>query len=103
MTTPAPSQSRRVCRSTALWRRAGSSILVLPLDGDSDGEVVRLDGPAALLWQLVDEPTGVAELMDLLADLHGLDTEDVASGLPGALEELRRAKVLDVVTEGPTS
>lgn len=76
------------------WRRAAGVVVVLTLDNEL---ALRLEGPAAMLWEALDEPATLEELVDVLAGLYGSDPEVVRPVIAASLDDLcdRCVVVLD--------
>ena len=70
-----------------LWRRTSSGVVLLP-PGSPDP--VQLGGAAALVWDLLEEPTSVAEATDLLARACGEDPSHVRPNVEDVVDELCR-------------
>lgn len=87
MTEPAWRRS-----TTTLWRRTTTGVVLLPA---SASEPVRLAGAAALVWDVLEEPTPVSEATELLARACGEDPSDVRSEIEALLAELRRLGAVD--------
>lgn len=75
----------------ALWRRSGLRVLV---DVPSRGVPLLLEGPAALAWTELSQPTAEEALVRTLAARFNVSTEVVAAELPAVLDELERAGAL---------
>jgi hypothetical protein len=73
-----------------VWRRSGGQILVL--GPHSDGFLV-LSGTGAVTWELLTEPIGEEELVELLADGFDTDEEQVADTLRPFLAGLAKAGI----------
>lgn len=61
-------------------------------DPRTDGTHV-LNGTAAVVWFLTDGKRTVADVESELADLYGLDREDVATDVSNVLQGFRRARL----------
>ena len=77
------------CRrsATTLWRRTTTGVVVLPV---AASEPVRLTGAAALVWDLLEEPTSTDEATDLRARACGEDRSRVRPDVEAVVEELLR-------------
>jgi hypothetical protein len=79
------------------WRRVGGEVVLAP-PGREDFDV--LAGTGAVVWELLDEPRTVAEVVGVLAELYGMaegdidgDVGELVSALvqTGAIEEIGEA------------
>lgn len=77
----------------AVWEDDGQTVYAV---APADGEIVVLDGSAALIWRLLDDGDH-RPLTTRIADLTGGDPADIAAALPGFLADLRRRHL--VVTD----
>lgn len=68
-----------------VWRRTMDGIVVLPGQGQ---EPIALLGAAASLWELLGEPLTAEEIVAALAELYGVDTEQVSSEIGATLDGL---------------
>jgi hypothetical protein len=71
-----------------VWRRSDSKVALLCKARD---ELLVLSGTGAVTWELLAEPIGEQDLIELLADEFGADPEDVASALRPFLTGLAEA------------
>ena len=77
----------------ALWRRAyPNRVLVLPPGAE---EPVLLEGTAASIWELLEEPCSADELGRALSDVYGADEALVAADLAPAVDDLTARRVLE--------
>ena len=83
-------------RPDALWRRLTDGVLVLAPDGD--GEPLAVLGPAAVVWDLIAEPTPVEEVTSALVGAFGVDESVVARDVSAVIEALEANDLL--VTQG---
>jgi hypothetical protein len=74
-------------RDDVLWRQH-AGVLVLALAGEPDAPPATLTGPASALWLALDQPTGLDELADLLADAFDADRTSVGRTLADLLGSL---------------
>jgi len=72
-----------------LWRRSDERVLLL---APGDDDALLLDGSGGAVWQALAEPHSVAELVDVLARLHGV--------APTAIADDVGATILDLVAHG---
>jgi hypothetical protein len=77
---------------TTLWRRTTTGVVLLPAEAT---EPVRLAGAAALVWDLLEEPTPVSEATELLSRACGEDPSGVRTEIEALLAELRRLGAAD--------
>jgi hypothetical protein len=56
-----------------------------------------LRGSAAILWDLLERPTSLADLVDELAELYQENPERIESDLRASLDEMRELSVIDDV------
>jgi hypothetical protein len=68
-----------------LSRRVGSDVLVARLEA---GDVHELSGGASALWQALDASMTLAELIDALADLHGVQRSEIAAQVEACVDSL---------------
>jgi coenzyme PQQ synthesis protein D (PqqD) len=54
-------------RDDVLWRRSLDSVILLPVGVD---EPLTLPGTGASVWDLLEEPASLAELVAILADAY---------------------------------
>jgi Coenzyme PQQ synthesis protein D (PqqD) len=87
-TDPRPAEATLAwCRAEpVLWRRTLGGVVVLSAHGPA--EPMELRGPAAGIWELLTEPMTTAELVATLAATYGIEAEQVAGDVGGALETL---------------
>lgn len=72
-------------RSDVLWRRSDERVLLLPTGED---DALLLDGSGCAVWQALAEPRSIAELVDLLAHLHGVAPAAIADDVSTAITAL---------------
>jgi hypothetical protein len=63
---------------------ADEVLLASPAGGDVD----RLEGSAAEVWDLLEEPRSMEDLVSTLARAYGVPAEQVRSGVEALLREL---------------
>lgn len=68
--------------------------VILGLD---DGIYYGLDGVGAMVWELLREPRGVAELRDAVTAAYDVDPTTAEEDLLGLLRELAERRLVDVV------
>lgn len=66
-------------------RRFAGEVLLTAQGRD---EVDRLDGTAAVVWTLLDEPRSVGELVGELSETYGASRAEVEDGVRALLEDL---------------
>ena len=76
-------------RDDVLWRRSLDAVIVLPVGAD---EPSTLPGTGAIVWDLLEEPATVAELVAILADAYEED--------PAVVDHDVRALLADLETLG---
>lgn len=89
-------------RHTATPRRSADLVLAQTDEGSllvtpAGRPLVRLNDPAAALWQVCDGSTSVDEISDAVAALVG--TDDVVEHVHTALDELVTLGALEMVDE----
>ena len=72
---------------STLFRRTSAGVVLLP-PGSPDP--VQLGGAAALVWDVLEEPTSVAEATDILARACGEDPSHVRPDVEDVVDELCR-------------
>ena len=72
-------------REDVLWRRSLDSVILLPIDAD---EPVTLPGTGASVWDLLDEPATVDQLVVVLAEAYDADPATVEHDVRALLGEL---------------
>ncbi|MEJ7846373.1 MAG: PqqD family protein [Acidimicrobiales bacterium] len=87
-------QARYVRAADVLWRRTAATVVLLAADDD---EVFELGGTAVALWDALAEPATLEEATAQLAAHYGVAVGVVATDVVGAVEDLVRRRVLDVV------
>ena len=88
----------RYQRSTeAFSRRVGSDVLVTV---PADDRVHELSGGASAVWADLSVPRTVVDLVDRLAQIHGVAREDVAGQISGCIDTFL---ALGIVEEEPGS
>ena len=95
MPIPAAGSVARRRRDTTLTRRTPRAVLILP---DGADEPLRLDGPAAAVWDELSAPLTDEALVERVATRTGVPAAEVgrdvivtrtALGLIGAITEVR--------------
>ncbi len=74
-----------VARAAVLWRRSGDQILIRRRGND---EIVVLAATAASLWDCLQTPRPMAELVDELGRLHETDPNQIAPDVQAAVDVL---------------
>ena len=91
----APNEQPRYCRAgDALWRTAGTGILVLPAGAKGPVAVV---GAGRALWDVLASPMTLDEVATVLARRFGLPAEDVELAIGPVLADLGSLGAVDVV------
>ena len=78
----------------ALWRAAGTGVLVLPAGGK---EPVAVVGAGRALWEVLATALTTAEAAALLADRFAVPEEDVQLAIQSVLADLSAVGALDVM------
>jgi hypothetical protein len=74
-----------------LWRRSGGRVILLSPSADRPAVVA---GTGAAVWELLERPRLVDELVDELAARYGSDRASVERDLSSFLDELQARQVL---------
>jgi hypothetical protein len=83
----------RYRRSTEVLTRAfGDEMLVTAADDD---EVVRLEGPGLAVWEVLEAPRSLPEMVSILADAYQTSPDMVTSGVTTLLAELQRRGLIE--------
>jgi hypothetical protein len=82
-------------RDDVLWRRSLDAVILLPTEAE---EPVTLPGTGAVVWDLLEEPTTLAELVETLTALYGEAPSVVEHDVATLLAELED---LGAVTQAP--
>jgi hypothetical protein len=91
-TSPAGATSPRWERHPrALWRRSSDRVIVLPPD---QSDLLLVEGTGAVIWELLEHPTGEHELVDLLSRATGTDQSVIAPEVAAFLEQLAAEHVI---------
>jgi hypothetical protein len=72
-------------REDVLWRRSLDSVILLPVGVE---DPVTLPGTGASVWDLLEEPASLAELVAILADAYDADAGVVEHDVRALLAEL---------------
>jgi hypothetical protein len=75
----------------ALWRRSSDRVIVLPPD---QSELLLVEGTGAVIWELLEHPTGEHELVDLLSRATDTDRSVIAPEVAAFLEQLAAEHVI---------
>jgi len=81
-----------VRRSDALWRRTNSGVVVL---GVSATRPTIVTGPAADLWELLEAPVRIDDVIDQIARLHGTTGGRVRADVTAVLETWTRDRAIE--------
>lgn len=68
-----------------LWRRTIGGVVLLP---EHASDPIHLAGAAALVWDLLEEPTTISEATDLLARACAVDPAQVRDDVDDVLRQL---------------
>ncbi len=82
-------------RDDGLWRRSLDAVILLPVGVD---DPMTLPGTGASVWDLLEEPASLAELVAILADAYEEDPTVVEHDVRTLLTELEG---LGAVTRDP--
>ncbi len=82
-------------RDDVLWRRSLDAVILLPVGVD---DPMTLPGTGASVWDLLEEPASLAELVAILADAYEEDPTVVEHDVRTLLTELEG---LGAVTRDP--
>ena len=91
---PEPDSVRYRRAGDALWRAAGTGVLVLAVGAK---EPVAVVGAGRALWDVLETARTTAEAAALLADRFAVPAEDVQLAIEPVLADLAAAGALDVV------
>ena len=72
-------------RADVLWRRSLDAVILLPVGVD---EPLTLPGTGAIVWDLLEEPASLVELIATLAEAYGEDPAVVEHDVTNLLAEL---------------
>jgi hypothetical protein len=72
-------------RDDVLWRRSLDAVILLPVGAD---EPVTLPGTGAIVWDLLEEPATLPELVATLAEAYEEDPAVVEHDVVALLTEL---------------
>jgi hypothetical protein len=72
-------------RDDVLWRRSLDAVILLPVGADDPR---TLPGTGAIVWDLLEEPTSLAELVATLAEAFEEDPAVVEHDVSALLAEL---------------
>jgi hypothetical protein len=67
----------------------------------ANGEYAGLAGTAVRIWELIDQPTTLGEVIDTLAAEYGVPRSECAPDIVQSLEGLRRKGLVDTVEVEP--
>jgi hypothetical protein len=97
VTQPDARGPRYLRSQTALHRRMGTDVLVTT---PTDPEVHQLSGGAVGVWEALDSPLALDELVARLAREHALGGARIAEQVRRCVEELARLGVLEECRDG---
>lgn len=78
-------------RPDVLWRRSVEAVI---LGAASGGDPVTLTGTGAAVWDLLEEPTTLADLVAVLAAEYGADPAVVEHDVAALLADLQALGVV---------
>lgn len=81
-------------RADALWRRALSTVVVLPAGAE---EPLTLAGTGPALWELLAEPRTLSSLVNTLSAAYDVEPEVVEADIAPIVELLVAAQALEAV------
>jgi hypothetical protein len=85
--------TRRLRQSSCTpWRRVGSEVILAP-PGREDFDVLSDSG--AIVWELLEEPSTEAELVNTLASLYGVGEEQIAGDVNALLSTLLQSGAIE--------
>lgn len=61
-------------------------------------EIVVLKGPSAVIWEILEQPTGSESLISEIKDIYGVSRETVAPSVLAFLQELREQGLIQLDT-----
>jgi len=76
---------------STLWRRTLDGVVVLPFDAP---EPLVLRGPAASIWELLEQPMTRSELIDAIVTMYAVGSGEVDADVSGAVATLVDAGAL---------
>jgi hypothetical protein len=80
--------------SDVLVRSFADEVLLADSAG---GDVQRLEGSAAVVWELLGEPRSLAHLVEMLARVYGMPEERISADVrPVVLDLLNRGWLIEV-------
>lgn len=80
-----------------LWRRTVAGVVLLP---EHSSDPVQLMGGAALVWDLLEDPTTETEATDLLARACAVEPDRVRADVGAVLERLAGLGAVAAETPG---
>jgi hypothetical protein len=80
-------------RDDVLWRHALDAVVLFPEGAD---EPVVLPGTAAVVWDLLEEPVTLAELVDVLVAAYDGDRSTIECDVTALLSDLRARAAVTV-------
>lgn len=83
-------------RPTVVWRTAPGFLVV----ADVAGEVTMAEGPSPEIWELLDRPRTIDQLVDELAERYGAPVDLVRADVSRFLRDLGAADVVHRVAAG---
>jgi hypothetical protein len=88
---PDDSDLRWLRAESTLWRRTLDGVVVLPFDAP---EPLVLRGPAASIWELLEQPMTRSELIDAIVTIYAVGRDEVENDVSGAVATLVDAGAL---------
>jgi Coenzyme PQQ synthesis protein D (PqqD) len=76
---------------STLWRRTLDGVVVLPFDAP---EPLVLRGPAASIWELLEQPMTRSELIDAIVTIYAVERDEVDDDVSAAVATLVDAGAL---------
>jgi Coenzyme PQQ synthesis protein D (PqqD) len=76
---------------STLWRRTLDGVVVLPFDAPAP---LVLRGPAASIWELLEQPMTRSELIDAIVAMYAVERDAVEPDVSGAVATLVGAGAL---------
>jgi hypothetical protein len=78
-------------RDDVLWRRSIDAVVLLPKGAD---EPVTLPGTGAAVWDLLEEPATLGQLVETLSEVYGGQPSTIAHDVAALLDELEAMAVV---------
>jgi hypothetical protein len=93
---PASGSTRWVRSAAVVWRTAPGWLVV----ADPGGRIVRAEGPAPEIWDLLAAPSTVEAMAEELADRYGTSPDAVRPDVARFVSDLADRGVVDGVAAG---